>query len=83
VCFSFDCTRHVIRGSLKILFSVMWQLYVLFFEYVNWELDNIFVYFSFFCGMELFELVFLIAMLCYFCNCFLQSHYDKVAITLR
>jgi hypothetical protein len=29
------------------------------------------------------QLLFAIAVTCCFCNCFLQSHCDEVAITLR
>jgi hypothetical protein len=35
------CTRHIMRGSMKILYPVMWQLLRLFlFEFVNWKSGN-------------------------------------------
>jgi hypothetical protein len=51
----------------------MWQLYVLFFEFVNWNSGNVFVHLLFFCGMERFFAIALLPVL--------QSHCDKIAIT--
>jgi hypothetical protein len=62
------------RGSLKILYPVMWQLLHLFlFEFVNWNSGNVFCAPYFFMRHGVF---FAIAPLPV-----LQSYCDKIAIT--
>jgi hypothetical protein len=76
VCVYLHCTRHVMRGSLKILYPVMWQLLRPFFlfEFVNWNSGNVFLCtFFFYAAWSVF---FAIAPLP-----ILQSHCDKIAIT--
>jgi hypothetical protein len=63
------------RGSMEILYPVMWQLLRLFlFEFVNWNSGNVFLCTFFF--YSAWSVFFAIAPLPV-----LQSHCDKIAIT--
>jgi hypothetical protein len=91
VCFSLIVRDMLCMAQSEILFCDV-QLYIFC---LNWWIGTrqFYCVYFLFCGMELFELVFAIALYlfcncffsiavtCCFCNCFLQSHCDKVAIT--